>query len=154
MKIIDIQKDKWVINKKLLQKKMQQLEVKEKNFQTSNNFTQEQRLDSLGRFPLRKEMLNSLTSQLKIDNETFIVPSLLQQSHIPIYFSQQNDKATVIIPIASLPICRYFYDTWFSQKIEYKENSSILDIIKEEFDLDESLATSLIGFLIINSFTG
>ena len=96
-------------------------------------------LDDLGVFPLENEQLSLLDKQIKNseNNESFVVPQILKQSRIPLFYSTES----VLIPQSGLVICQYFGLMW-DDAIALPETTS------------EGFATKLRGLLIINSFVG
>lgn len=113
------------------------IEKYRKFFNDSPGQTKEVHLNDLGRFPLDKKDSPLLVKELQASDDEFVIPFILKESNIPVYYSKSAEP-DAYIHVAAKPACRYFSDLWD------------LNLFAEDSEDGEILT----GFLILHSFCG
>ncbi|MDH5716366.1 MAG: hypothetical protein OEZ22_01870 [Spirochaetia bacterium] len=103
--------------------------------------TKEVRLEDLGVFPLEEKSKQILREKPQdINNTPMKIPAILEKSNIPVFYGLSN----IYLPREAFAACRYFFHSWGFQASQFNEVLNLPDEEKE----------TIIGFFIINSFTG
>ncbi|MDH5719942.1 MAG: hypothetical protein OEZ13_04890 [Spirochaetia bacterium] len=105
--------------------------------------TREIRLLDLGRFPLEEQNESLLSEEVSFQEMQLLVPEILKQSKIPVFYSKTQNEG-VFISKEAMPICRYFFHSW---GFDTEDFNLLNETTSEEKE-------TIIGFFIIHSFTG